>query len=37
MIKGTGFVIVWKETLILAVMMFALLGIAIKKFKIRLA
>ena len=37
MIKGTGFGIVWKETLILAVMMFALLGLAIKKFKIRLA
>jgi ABC-2 type transport system permease protein len=37
MIKGTGFHIVWKETLILAIMMFALLGLAIKKFKIRLA
>lgn len=37
MIKGTGFTIVWKETLILAFMLFALLGLAIKKFKIRLA
>lgn len=37
MIKGAGFGIVWKETLILAVMLFALLGLAIKKFKIRLA
>ena len=37
MIKGTGFDIIWKETLILAVMMFALLGLAIKNFKIRLA
>ena len=37
MIKGTGFTIVWKETLILMVMLFALLGLAIKKFKIRLA
>jgi len=37
MIKGVGFQSVWKETLILAGMMLLLLGLAIKKFKIRLA
>ncbi|MBS1575702.1 MAG: ABC transporter permease [Bacteroidetes bacterium] len=37
MIKGTGFMIVWKETLILAFMLLALLVLAIKKFKTRLA
>ena len=37
MIKGLGFESVWKETLVLAGMMFFLLAIAIKKFKIRLA
>lgn len=37
MIKGVGFESVWKETLILAGMMFFLLALAIKKFKIRLA
>ena len=37
MIKGLGFSAVWKETVILAGMMVILLGISIKKFKIRLA
>jgi ABC-2 type transport system permease protein len=37
MIKGVGLESVWKETLILAGMMFFLLALAIKKFKIRLA
>jgi ABC-2 type transport system permease protein len=37
MIKGVGFSAVWKETLILASMMLFLLGLSIKKFKIRLA
>ncbi|MBL7744781.1 MAG: ABC transporter permease [Chitinophagaceae bacterium] len=37
MIKGVGLESVWKETLILAGMMFFLLAMAIKKFKIRLA
>jgi ABC-2 type transport system permease protein len=37
MIKGVGFERVWKETVTLAGMMFLLLAMAIKKFKIRLA
>lgn len=37
MIKGVGLQAVWKETLILAGMMLFLLGLSIKKFKIRLA
>jgi ABC-2 type transport system permease protein len=37
MIKGAGLSAVWKETLILAGMTVFLLGLAIKKFKIRLA
>jgi len=37
MIKGIGIGAVWKETLILAGMMLFLTGLAIKKFKIRLA
>jgi ABC-2 type transport system permease protein len=37
MIEGLGFRVVWKETLILAVMTFLLLGISIRNFKIRLA
>jgi ABC-2 type transport system permease protein len=37
MIKGVGLESVWKETLILTGMMFFLLAMAIKKFKIRLA
>lgn len=36
MIKGVGFTDVWKETLILLVMMLGILGISIKTFKIRL-
>lgn len=36
MIKGTGFKTVWMETLILAGMLFVLLGVSIKKFKVRL-
>ena len=36
MIKGTGLTTIWKETLILAGMMLFFLGMAIKRFKIRL-
>jgi ABC-2 type transport system permease protein len=36
MIKGVGFEYIWKETLILAGMMFVFLLISIRKFKIRL-
>ena len=37
MIKGTGFLTIWKETLILTGMMLFFLTLAIKNFKIRLA
>jgi drug efflux transport system permease protein len=37
MIKGTGFAIIWKETLVLTGMMLFFLTVAIKNFKIRLA
>ena len=37
MIKGLGFAFIWKETLILAGMTVFLLGMSVKKFKIRLA
>jgi ABC-2 type transport system permease protein len=37
MIKGLGLQAIWKETLILTGMLFFLLTMAIKKFKIRLA
>ncbi|MBC7849630.1 MAG: ABC transporter permease [Chitinophagaceae bacterium] len=37
MIKGLGFNAIWKETLVLTGMMIVFLGLAIKKFKIRLA
>ena len=37
MIKGTGLAIVWKETLILLAMLLFFMGMAIKKFKLRLA
>jgi drug efflux transport system permease protein len=37
MIKGLGFMAVWKETLILVAMTMFLLGLSIKNFKIRLA
>jgi ABC-2 type transport system permease protein len=36
MIKGTGFLYVWKETLILLLMTVLFIGISIRKFKIRL-
>jgi ABC-2 type transport system permease protein len=36
MIKGTGFMYVWKETLILVIMTLIFVGISVKKFKIRL-
>jgi ABC-2 type transport system permease protein len=36
MIKGTGIIYVWKETLILIVMTLVFIGISVKKFKIRL-
>ncbi len=36
MIKGLGFMAIWKETLILVAMTLALLGLSIKNFKIRL-
>jgi ABC-2 type transport system permease protein len=37
MIKGVGLKLIWKETLILTCMMLFFFGMAIKKFKIRLA
>ena len=37
MIKGAGFSVIWKETLILACMNLFFLGVSLKKFKIRLA
>jgi ABC-2 type transport system permease protein len=36
MIKGTGFLTVWKETVILLIFTMAFIGLAIKKFKIRI-
>ncbi len=36
MLKGTGFLYVWKETLILSVMIIFFIALSIKKFKIRL-
>jgi len=36
MLKGTGFLYVWKETLILSVMIMFFIALSIKKFKIRL-
>jgi ABC-2 type transport system permease protein len=36
MIKGTGFLYVWKETLILVVFTLAFIGLSIRNFKIRL-
>jgi ABC-2 type transport system permease protein len=36
MIKGTGLMYIWKETLILAVMTAVFIGISVRKFKIRL-
>ncbi len=36
MIKGTGFLFVWKETLVLMLMTAVFIGISVKKFRIRL-
>ena len=36
MIKGTGLIFIWKETLILIVMTLVFIGLSIRKFKIRL-
>ena len=36
MLKGTGFMYVWKETLILFAMMLFFIGLSVRKFKIRL-
>jgi ABC-2 type transport system permease protein len=36
MIKGTGFLYVWKETLILLSMTVLFIGISVRKFKVRL-
>ena len=36
MIKGTGFLYVWKETLILIIFTLAFMGLSLRKFKIRL-
>lgn len=36
MIKGTGFLYVWKETLILVIMTVIFISVSVKKFKIRL-
>jgi len=36
MLKGTGIMYVWKETLILMLMTFVFIALSIKNFKIRL-
>lgn len=36
MLKGTGFIHVWKETLIIIGMMLVFIGIAVRKFKVKL-
>jgi ABC-2 type transport system permease protein len=36
MIKGTGFMYIWKETLVLAIMTLVFTGLSVRKFKIRL-
>jgi ABC-2 type transport system permease protein len=36
MIKGTGFLYVWKETLVLITFTLAFIGLSIRNFKIRL-
>ncbi|HKL38987.1 MAG TPA: ABC transporter permease [Bacteroidales bacterium] len=36
MIKGTGFLFIWKETLVLLLMTLVFLGLSIKNFKVRL-
>ncbi len=37
MIKGVGFMAIWRETLILLVMTLVLLAVSVRKFKIRLS
>jgi ABC-2 type transport system permease protein len=36
MIKGTGFMYIWKETLILTIMAAVFIGLSIRNFRIRL-
>jgi len=36
MIKGTGFLFIWKETLIILSMTLLFIGLSVKKFKVRL-
>jgi ABC-2 type transport system permease protein len=36
MIKGTGILFIWKETLILILMTIVFIGLSVRKFKIRL-
>ena len=36
MVKGTGFLYIWKETLVLVIMILLFIAISVKKFKIRL-
>jgi ABC-2 type transport system permease protein len=36
MIKGTGFLYVWKETLILMIMTTLFIGLSVRNFKVRL-
>jgi len=36
MIKGAGFMYVWKETLILTVMTILFIGLSVRNFKVRL-
>ena len=36
MIKGTGFMYIWKETLILIFMTLVFIGLSVRNFKIRL-
>ena len=36
MLKGTGFIHIWKETLIIIGMMLVFIGIAVRKFKVKL-
>jgi ABC-2 type transport system permease protein len=37
MLKGTGFLYIWKETLILIFMTVIFIGLSVRNFKIRLA
>ena len=36
MIKGTGLMYIWKETLILIIMTLVFIGLSVRNFKIRL-